>query len=115
MIEICLRLIVFIEIQVSPSFPEITNHIKVFVALVVNKEFILVLPTLLSSHIVAYLEAKHQLKTLQGTILKSVIVKQELSYYLAPFGALSSRIHKVIAIVGKQSTEIYHSRLDKLF
>ena len=49
---------VLIEIEVSPSLPEIANQIEIPVALVVDEEFILYFPPLLTSHIVAKLEAE---------------------------------------------------------
>lgn len=80
-----------------------------------DEELILCLPSLLSSHIVAQLEAQQQLEALQGTVFKGEVTEQKLSYYLSPFSALPSRIHKAIAIVRKQRAEIHHGGLHKLF
>ena len=80
-----------------------------------DEELVLCLPPLLSSHIVAQLEAQQQLEAFQGTVFKGVVIEQKLSHYLAPFSALPSRIHKVIPIVRKQRAEIYHGGLHELF
>jgi hypothetical protein len=56
-----------IEIEVSPSLPEIAHQIEVPVALVMDEELIFYLPPVLSSHIVAQLEAQQQLEALQET------------------------------------------------
>lgn len=60
--ELCCWVMVFIKVEISPSLPKISHQVEVPVALVVDEELVLDLPALLSSHVVAQLEAEQQLQ-----------------------------------------------------